>query len=53
MPDAWDGASTQRRTVASRFGHDHYGERHHEIVFTGIALDTQHIDAAPKAALFT
>ncbi|MFJ3967108.1 GTP-binding protein [Streptomyces parvus] len=36
---AWDAASPQRRTLASWFWHDYYGERRNEIVFTGVDLD--------------
>ncbi|WP_432111322.1 GTP-binding protein [Streptomyces sp. YPW6] len=36
---AWDAASPQRRTLASWFWHDRFGERRNEIVFTGLDLD--------------
>ncbi|MEU8918783.1 GTP-binding protein [Streptomyces nigrescens] len=40
---AWDAVSPQRRTLASWFWHDYYGERRNEITFTGIDLDAQRI----------
>jgi G3E family GTPase len=38
-PSAWRDASPQRRTLASWFWDDYYGERRNEIVFTGADLD--------------
>ncbi|KIZ16422.1 GTP-binding protein [Streptomyces natalensis] len=36
---AWRAASPQRRTLASWFWDEYYGERRNEIVFTGTGLD--------------
>ncbi|UQA90818.1 GTP-binding protein [Streptomyces halobius] len=48
---AWRSASPQRRTMASWFWHDYYGERRNEIVFTGIDLDRDRLRSALDAAL--
>ncbi|MFJ3950946.1 GTP-binding protein [Streptomyces sp. Je 1-4] len=50
---AWDAVSPQRRTLASWFWHDYYGERRNEITFTGIDLDAQRIRSTLAAALLT
>ncbi|WP_411136680.1 GTP-binding protein [Streptomyces sp. C10] len=50
---AWDAVSPQRRTLASWFWHDYYGERRNEITFTGIDLDAQRIRSPLAAALLT
>ncbi|MEU3404964.1 GTP-binding protein [Streptomyces sp. NPDC006670] len=50
---AWKAASPQRRTLASWFWHDYYGERRNEIVFTGIHLDEQRVRSALDEALLT
>ncbi|MEU5001295.1 GTP-binding protein [Streptomyces sp. NPDC021622] len=52
-PRAWEAATPQRRTLASWFWHDYYGERRNELVFTGIDLDDQRIRSALDAALLT
>ncbi|MFI9616517.1 GTP-binding protein [Streptomyces sp. NPDC052023] len=52
-PDAWAAASPQRRTLASWFWDDYYGERRNEIVFTGVDLDALDIRSALAAALLT
>ncbi|MFD7834633.1 GTP-binding protein [Streptomyces sp. NPDC059761] len=49
----WEAASPQRRTLASWFWHDYYGERRNEIVFTGIDLNEQRIRSALDEALLT
>ncbi len=48
---AWAAASSQRRTLASWFWDDYYGERRNEIALTGIALAGQEIREALDAAL--
>lgn len=50
---AWEAVSPQRRTLASWFWHDYYGERRNEITFTGTDLDAQRIRSALSAALLT
>ncbi|MFD9334978.1 GTP-binding protein [Streptomyces sp. NPDC060028] len=50
---AWEAASPQRRTLASWFWHDYYGERRNEIVFTGIDLNEQRVRSALDEALLT
>ncbi|MCT9081336.1 GTP-binding protein [Streptomyces fulvoviolaceus] len=50
---AWEAASPQRRTLASWFWGDHYGERRTEILLTGIGLDGPAIRDALEAALLT
>lgn len=52
-PKAWEAASPQRRTLASCFWHDYYGERRNEILFTGIHLDEQRVCSALDEALLT
>ncbi|MGW3974481.1 GTP-binding protein [Streptomyces ardesiacus] len=52
-PEAWTTASSQRRTLASWFWHDYYGERRNEIVFTGVDLDALGIRSALDTALLT
>ncbi|MEU6866239.1 GTP-binding protein [Streptomyces sp. NPDC046876] len=51
--NAWEAASPQRRTLASWFWHDYYGERRNEIVFTGIDLNEQRVRSALDEALLT
>lgn len=50
---AWEAASPQRRTLASWFWDDYYGERRNEITLTGIGLDGPAIRDALDAALLT
>ncbi|HWU05146.1 MAG TPA: GTP-binding protein [Streptomyces sp.] len=50
---AWQAVTPQRRTLASWFWHDCYGERRNEIVFTGVDLDEQAIRLALHEALLT
>ncbi|MEE1768118.1 GTP-binding protein [Streptomyces sp. JV185] len=50
---AWQAATPQRRTLASWFWHDYYGERRNEIVFTGVDLDERAIRLALDEALLT
>ncbi|MBG0851606.1 GTP-binding protein [Streptomyces spinoverrucosus] len=50
---AWEAASPQRRTLASWFWHDYYGERRNELTFTGVGLDPHRIRSALDAALLT
>ncbi|WP_250293332.1 GTP-binding protein [Streptomyces atroolivaceus] len=50
---AWEAAAPHRRTLASWFWHDYYGERRNEIVFTGVDLDEQAIRLALDEALLT
>ncbi|MFE0674073.1 GTP-binding protein [Streptomyces sp. NPDC058867] len=52
-PHTWAAVSAQRRTLASWFWHDYYGERRNEIVFTGVDLDAQRVRAALDEALLT
>lgn len=48
---AWRGASPQRRTLASWFWHDYYGERRNALTFTGADLDRDRLCSALDAAL--
>ncbi|MFF7209618.1 GTP-binding protein [Streptomyces sp. NPDC008238] len=48
---SWQAASAQRRTMASWFWHEHFGERRNEIAFTGAPLDHHRIRGALDAAL--
>jgi G3E family GTPase len=48
---AWRAASPQRRTLASWYWDDYYGERRNEIVFTGAELDQNRLRAALDAAV--
>lgn len=48
---AWRGASPQRRTLASWFWHDYYGERRNALTFTGTDLDRDRLCSALDAAL--
>lgn len=50
---AWEAASPQRRTLASWFWHDYYGERRNEITFTGVDLDQRRIRSTLDAVLLT
>ncbi|OCC14010.1 putative metal chaperone YciC [Streptomyces sp. PTY087I2] len=50
---AWEAASPQRRTLASWFWHDYYGERRNEIVFTGVDLDEELLRSTLDATLLT
>jgi G3E family GTPase len=50
---AWQAATPQRRTLASWFWHDYYGERCNEIVFTGMDLDERAIRLALDEVLLT
>ncbi|MGA5560584.1 GTP-binding protein [Streptomyces platensis] len=50
---AWRTASPQRRTMASWFWHDCYGERRNDIVFTGTDLDRDRLCSALDAALLS
>ncbi|MFD4790958.1 GTP-binding protein [Streptomyces sp. NPDC058459] len=52
-PDAWASVSPRRRTLASWFWHDYYGERRDEIVFTGVDIDGLRIRAALDEALLS
>ncbi|MEW2134684.1 GTP-binding protein [Streptomyces sp. NPDC005435] len=52
-PRAWAAVSPRRRTLASWFWHDYYGERRNEIVFTGVGIDARRIRAALDAALLS
>ncbi|MGW4490846.1 GTP-binding protein [Streptomyces sp. NPDC004376] len=52
-PRAWAEVSPRRRTLASWFWHEYYGERRNEIVFTGVDLDDRRIRAALDAALLS
>ncbi|MFF4948683.1 GTP-binding protein [Streptomyces chattanoogensis] len=47
----WRAASPQRRTLASWFWHDYYGERRNDITFTGTGLDPDRLCSALDAAL--
>ncbi|MFK0047635.1 GTP-binding protein [Streptomyces sp. NPDC090741] len=51
--NTWEAASPQRRTFASWFWHDYYGERRNEIVFTGIDLSEQRIRFTLDECLLT
>ncbi|MGY4959131.1 GTP-binding protein [Streptomyces sp. NEAU-S7GS2] len=48
---AWRTASPQRRTMASWFWHDYYGERRNDLTFTGTDLDPDRLCSALDAAL--
>ncbi|AJT62599.3 hypothetical protein T261_0911 [Streptomyces lydicus] len=48
---AWRGVSPQRRTLASWFWDDYYGERRNEIVFTGTELDQDELRRTLDATL--
>ncbi|MEU4095841.1 GTP-binding protein [Streptomyces sp. NPDC026673] len=48
---AWRAASAQRRTLASWFWHEQFGERRNEIAFTGTLLDHRRIRTALDAAV--
>ncbi|MCZ1014165.1 GTP-binding protein [Streptomyces noursei] len=50
---AWEAASPQRRTLASWFWHDYYGERRNELLLTGTDLDERRTRSALDAALLT
>ncbi|MDT0382291.1 GTP-binding protein [Streptomyces sp. DSM 42041] len=50
---AWRTASPSRRTLASWFWHDYYGERRNEVTFTGVGLDADRLRGALDAALLT
>ncbi|WP_426544431.1 GTP-binding protein [Streptomyces sp. UG1] len=50
---AWEAASPQRRTLASWYWDDYYGERRNEINLTGTGLDGPAIRFALDAALLT
>ncbi|MGN5380790.1 GTP-binding protein [Streptomyces lasalocidi] len=50
-PRGWQAVSPQRRTLASWFWHDYYGERRNEITLTGVGLDQQAIRSALDKAL--
>jgi hypothetical protein len=50
---AWAAASPLRRTLASWFWHDRYGERRNELNLTGVGLDEWRIRCALDAALLT
>ncbi len=50
---AWNAVSPQRRTLASWFWHDYYGERRNEITFTGTGLDEQRIRSALESAVLS
>lgn len=50
---AWQAATPQRRTLASWFWHDCYGERRNEIVLTGVDLDKQATRLALDEVLLT
>ncbi|MBO8191479.1 GTP-binding protein [Streptomyces oryzae] len=52
-PQLWAAVSAQRRTAASWFWDDYFGERRNEITFTGIELDALRIRGALDAALLT
>ncbi|KOG37436.1 hypothetical protein ADK74_36735 [Streptomyces decoyicus] len=48
---AWRRASPQRRTLASWFWHNYYGERRNALTFTGTDLDRDRLCTALNAAL--
>ncbi|MGY0063800.1 GTP-binding protein [Streptomyces sp. LZ34] len=48
---AWCAASPQRRTLASWYWDDYYGERRNEIVFTGAELDEGRLRVALDGAV--
>ncbi|KPC65927.1 GTP-binding protein, partial [Streptomyces chattanoogensis] len=48
---AWRDASPQRRTLASWFWDDYYGERRNEVVFTGTDLDQDELRGVLDATL--
>ncbi|WLW57315.1 GTP-binding protein [Streptomyces sp. YU58] len=50
---AWEAASPQRRTLASWFWDDYFGERRNEITLTGPGLDSEAVHRALDAALLT
>ncbi|MEU0965061.1 GTP-binding protein [Streptomyces sp. NPDC005917] len=52
-PRGWRAASPQRRTLASWFWHDYYGERRNEITLTGVGLDAEAMRSALDKALLT
>ncbi|MGP3989730.1 GTP-binding protein [Streptomyces sp. 3N207] len=52
-PQLWEAVSAQRRTAASWFWDDYFGERRNEITFTGLDLDASRIREALDAALLT
>ncbi|QLH26853.1 GTP-binding protein [Streptomyces sp. Rer75] len=49
--EGWRAASPQRRTLASWYWDDYYGERRNEIVFTGAEMDQFGLRAVLDAAL--
>lgn len=51
--DAWTAASPQRRTLASWFWHDYYGERRNELVLTGVGLNKAALHDKLNSALLT
>lgn len=50
---AWRAVSPQRRTLASWYWDPYYGERRNEITFTGIDLDTSHLNETLDATLLS
>jgi G3E family GTPase len=52
-PRGWEAASPQRRTLASWFWHEYYGERRNEITLSGVGLDREAMRAALDKALLT
>jgi hypothetical protein len=52
-PRGWQAASPQRRTLASWFWHDYYGERRNEITLTGVGLDQETVCSTLDRALLT
>ncbi|MER7879157.1 GTP-binding protein [Streptomyces solisilvae] len=49
--EGWRAASAQRRTLASWYWDDRYGERRNEIVFTGAELDQDRLRTVLDAAV--
>ncbi|RNG35326.1 cobalamin biosynthesis protein CobW [Streptomyces botrytidirepellens] len=49
--EGWRAASPQRRTLASWYWDDYYGERRNEILLTGADLDEDRLRAALDAAV--
>ncbi|MDJ1132167.1 GTP-binding protein [Streptomyces iconiensis] len=50
---AWEAVSAQRRTLASWYWDDYYGERRNEITLTGVDLDPRRIREAFHETLLT
>ncbi|MEU2724401.1 GTP-binding protein [Streptomyces smyrnaeus] len=52
-PQLWEAASAQRRTLASWYWDDYFGERRNEITLTGVDLDAARIREVLDAALLS